>query len=82
MSKVKMEMPIVITYTASATINMGNYESRKVSVGLSLPVEDKKQIATKYKKVRELTNKLLMLEVERIQKERDMGKDVFEEEDL
>jgi len=69
MSKIKLEVPITISVSMGATINIGNYESRKVSIGISYPVEDKKKIKGTLEALKKFVRKQVDIEVEKIRKE-------------
>lgn len=51
MEEIKLRQPIVITFNAGATINIGNFQSVRVTVGLSVPVYDAKKVDETYEKV-------------------------------
>lgn len=69
MSKIKLEVPITIQVSMGATVNIGNYESRKVSIGISYPVEDSKNIKPSIEKLKAFVKKQLDKEVEKIREE-------------
>lgn len=64
MSDIKVRHPIIISFSAGATLNIGNYQSVKVNLGLSVPVYDAKKIDETYLKIVKKIEKLLDMKVE------------------
>lgn len=57
----KQETPIVISYSETYTVNLGNYESTKVMFGISYPLYDQK----KFKKIKRQIVKVVHDEISR-----------------
>ena len=82
MTEVKHVHPILVNISYSATVNIGNYESRKYSVSITMPAE-KGSLKKVYKQLKETVMTLVEKEAERIKEEAlQGGEDVFEEEEL
>jgi len=68
MSEIKVKQPIVLSLTAGKTINIGNYESIRVSVGLSVPIYSPDKLNSIYEKVSKKVEKLLDTEIKKAEK--------------
>lgn len=69
MSEIKVKYPIVVSFNAGATLNMGNYQSVRINVGLSVPVYDAEKVDVAYEKVIKKVEKILEKKVEEYTKE-------------
>ena len=69
MSKAKVIYPFVVSVTGGATVNIGNYESRRISFGLSIPVYDRKKIKKVFNQAKTFVEKEIEKEVKRIKDE-------------
>lgn len=74
MSKVKMEVPITVSVSMGATVNIGNYESRRITVGVSYPVDDKKKLGIVMKNIKKYVKDELEKEIEKLKKEQEINK--------
>lgn len=77
---VEHKMPCVVSYSLGATINIGNYESLKVNIGLSVPVTDPKNIPKAYKKVIAQVEKLLEKKVDEYSKKHNLQSEIIVED--
>lgn len=80
MKKMVLKVPVTVTIQMGATINIGNYESRRVSVGLSVPVYETKKLQKVMQSVKTLVKNELEAQVKEIAKERkDENIEIIEE---
>lgn len=40
MAEIKVKHPILLSYSAGATVNMGNYNSVRKTIGITIPIEN------------------------------------------
>lgn len=68
MTEVKLKQPFVISYSLGATINLGNYETMRVNVGLSVPIYDGNRVDEVFEKVIQKVEAILQKKVEEYSK--------------
>ncbi len=67
--KFEVVFPVIIQVNLGATVNIGNYESRKISFGVSLPISSAKEIDAYVEKLKKYLKKKIDDEVEKIKAE-------------
>lgn len=61
---IKVKQPIIVSFNAGATVNVGNYQSVKVNVGLSVPIYDPAKIDITYQKITKKVEKMLEAKID------------------
>lgn len=69
MNEVKVKQPIIVSFNAGATLNIGNYQSIRLNVGLSVPVYDVSKVDMAYEKVIKKVEKVLERKIEEYTKD-------------
>ena len=64
-SVMKVEYPVLFSYSEKRTINLGNYESRSIQAGVSAPIKTAKDV----EKHKRFVKKILDAEEEKIRAE-------------
>lgn len=63
-NEIKVRHPIIVSFNAGATVNVGNYQSVKVNVGLSIPIYNHNNIDATYHKIAKKVEKMLEAKIE------------------
>jgi|GEM_PF-2174333 len=81
-NKITHEYPILLSVQMGATINMGNYESKKISLGITYPVYEENAVVGIKKQLEKFIEKEINKKVKELKKEADKGFDLVEIEEI
>ncbi|MEM0324926.1 MAG: hypothetical protein QXW35_03435 [Candidatus Aenigmatarchaeota archaeon] len=74
-NEIIVKQPIVISYSLGATINIGNYQSIRVNVGVQLPIYNKEKFDEAYSRLQQKVETLLEKEIEKYVKKYTKSED-------